>query len=146
MSMTDVTYSQALASLKIVDGAGIVDLTDDDYNFLIGDKLWIAADRSRVRRVVEATVYGSLDLIGLPRFPAPAEFIAAAIAFYVHPKNIQYACSELSNAEWSLNIINGIDQPLSAQQLFAHTIRIKSGILDKVDSTFRNIKHASMAE
>src|SRR5438067_6813027 len=39
------------------------------------------------RRCVEACVYGTLDFVGYPRFPAPVEFIAAVIAYYVHPVN-----------------------------------------------------------
>src|SRR5260370_14788392 len=35
----------------------------------------------------EACVYGTLDFVGYPRFPAPVEFIAAVIAYYVHPVN-----------------------------------------------------------
>src|SRR5260370_30769158 len=35
--------------------------------------------RSRARRCVEACVYGTLDFVGYPRFPAPVEFIAAVI-------------------------------------------------------------------
>src|SRR5437016_7877762 len=38
--------------------------------------------------LVEACVYGTLDFVGYPRFPAPVEFIAAVIAYYVHPVNI----------------------------------------------------------
>src|SRR5260370_10125723 len=53
------------------------------------NKVWIATDRSRARRCVEACVYGTLDFVGYPRFPAPVEFIAAVIAYYVHPVNIQ---------------------------------------------------------
>src|SRR5439155_17593110 len=43
---------------------------------------------SRARRCVEACVYGTLDFVGYPRFPAPVEFIAAVIAYYVHPVNM----------------------------------------------------------
>src|SRR5699024_4069035 len=49
---------------------------------------WIATDRSRARRCVEACVYGTLDFVGYPRFPAPVEFIAAVIAYYVHPVKV----------------------------------------------------------
>src|SRR5207245_2165342 len=59
---------------------------------LTSNKVWIATDRSRARRCVEACVYGTLDFVGYPRFPAPVEFIAAVIAYYVHPVNIQTAC------------------------------------------------------
>src|SRR5437762_1941478 len=57
---------------------------------------WITASSSWKRfclfRCVEACVYGTLDFVGYPRFPAPVEFIAAVIAYYVHPVNIQTAC------------------------------------------------------
>src|SRR5438876_12107190 len=61
--------------------------------------VWIATDRSRARRCVEACVYGTLDFVGYPRFPAPVEFIAAVIAYYVHPVNIQTACLIMEGAE-----------------------------------------------
>src|SRR5207237_10446063 len=70
--------------------------------------LWIATDRSRARRCVEACVYGTLDFVGYPRFPAPVEFIAAVIAYYVHPVNIQTACLIMEGAEFTENIINGV--------------------------------------
>src|SRR5205823_2254663 len=50
------------------------DLTEDDFDFLTSNKVWIATDRSRARRCVEACVYGTLDFVGYPRFPAPVEF------------------------------------------------------------------------
>src|SRR5207245_3533542 len=62
----------------------VLDLTEDDFDFLTSNKVWIATDRSRARRCVEACVYGTLDFVGYPRFPAPVEFIAAVIAYYVH--------------------------------------------------------------
>src|SRR5207248_9361440 len=67
--------------------SAVLDLTEDDFDFLTSNKVWIATDRSRARRCVEACVYGTLDFVGYPRFPAPVEFIAAVIAYYVHPVN-----------------------------------------------------------
>src|SRR5437016_11581855 len=61
------------------------------------------------RRCVEACVYGTLDFVGYPRFPAPVEFIAAVIAYYVHPVNIQTACLIMEGAEFTENIINGVE-------------------------------------
>src|SRR5207249_10368223 len=81
-----------LASIKLIQASAVLDLTEDDFDFLTSNKVWIATDRSRARRCVEACVYGTLDFVGYPRFPAPVEFIAAVIAYYVHPVNIQTAC------------------------------------------------------
>src|SRR5262249_12457818 len=86
-----------------------LDLTEDDFDFLTSNKVWIATDRSRARRCVEACVYGTLDFVGYPRFPAPVEFIAAVIAYYVHPVNIQTACLIMEGAEFTENIINGVE-------------------------------------
>src|SRR5262249_36920186 len=82
------------------------------------NKVWIATDRSRARRCVEACVYGTLDFVGYPRFPAPVEFIAAVIAYYVHPVNIQTACLIMEGAEFTENIINGVERPVKAAELF----------------------------
>src|SRR4051812_49604088 len=83
------------------DLSAVLDLTEDDFDFLTSNKVWIATDRSRARRCVEACVYGTLDFVGYPRFPAPVEFIAAVIAYYVHPVNIQTACLIMEGAEFT---------------------------------------------
>src|SRR5439155_26912457 len=70
-----------------------------------------------------ACVYGTLDFVGYPRFPAPVEFIAAVIAYYVHPVNIQTACLIMEGAEFTENIINGVERPVKAAELFAFTLR-----------------------
>src|SRR5207245_6208618 len=76
---------------------------------------------------VEACVYGTLDFVGYPRFPAPVEFIAAVIAYYVHPVNIQTACLIMEGAEFTENIINGVERPVKAAELFAFTLRVRAG-------------------
>src|SRR5260370_351710 len=83
-----------------IQASAVLDLTEDDFDFLTSNKVWIATDRSRARRCVEACVYGTLDFVGYPRFPAPVEFIAAVIAYYVHPVNIQTACLIMEGAEF----------------------------------------------
>src|SRR5437870_5502509 len=80
-----VRFQTALASIKLIQASAVLDLTVDDFDFLTSNKVWIATDRSRARRCVEACVYGTLDFVGYPRFPAPVEFIAAVIGYYVHP-------------------------------------------------------------
>src|SRR5262245_6804776 len=78
-----VRFQTALASIKLIQASAVLDLTEDDFDFLTSNKVWIATARSRARRCVEACVYGTLDFVGYPRFPAPVEFIAAVIAYYV---------------------------------------------------------------
>src|SRR5207244_1700135 len=86
-----VRFQTALASIKLIQASAVLDLTEDDFDFLTSNKVWIATDRSRARRCVEACVYGTLDFVGYPRFPAPVVFIAAVIGYYVHSVYIQTA-------------------------------------------------------
>src|SRR5262245_66591484 len=87
-----VRFQTALASIKLIQASAVLDLTEDDFDFLTSNKVWIATDRSRARRCDEACVYGTLDFVEYPRFAAPVEFIADVIAYYVNPFNIQTAC------------------------------------------------------
>src|SRR5262245_62953886 len=56
------------------------------------------------RRCVETCVYGTLDFVGYPRFPAPVEFIADVIAYYVHTVNIQKSCLIMEGSKCTENI------------------------------------------
>src|SRR5205809_556011 len=78
-------------------------VVEDDFDFLTSNKVWIATDRSRARRCVEACVYGTLDFVGYPSFPAPVEFIAAVIAYYVHPVIFQTDCLIIEISTLSLH-------------------------------------------
>src|SRR5229473_8330966 len=92
LTAQSVRFQTALASIKLIQASAVLDLTGDDFDFLTSNKVCIATDRSRARRCVAACVYGTLDSVGYTRFPAPVEFIAAVIAYYVHPVNIPTAC------------------------------------------------------
>ncbi|CAG8541908.1 6298_t:CDS:2, partial [Scutellospora calospora] len=133
-----VRFQTALASIKLIQASAVLDLTEDDFDFLTSNKVWIATDRSRARRCVEACVYGTLDFVGYPRFPAPVEFIAAVIAYYVHPVNIQTACLIMEGAEFTENIINGVERPVKAAELFAFTLRVRAGNTDVLTDAEEN--------
>src|SRR5258705_11254888 len=122
-----IRVQTALASIKFIHASAVLDLTEDDFDFLKSNKVWIATDRSRVRRCVEACVYGTLDFVGYPRFPAPVEFIAGVIAYYVHPVNIQTACLIMEGPHFTENIINGAKRPVKAPELLPFTLRVGAG-------------------
>src|SRR5437764_237365 len=109
-----VRFQTALASIKLIQASAVLDLTEDDFDFLTSNKVWIATDRSRARRCVEACVYGTLDFVGYPRFPAPVEFIAAVIVYYVHPVNIQTPFPFLQGVDLPKNLIIAWSDPLKA--------------------------------
>src|SRR5207253_7250737 len=81
----------------------------------------------------------TLDFVGYPRFPAPVEFIAAVIAYYVHPVNIQTACLIMEGAEFTENIINGVERPVKAAELFAFTLRVRAGNTDVLTDAEENV-------
>src|SRR5579864_5746982 len=116
-----VRFQTALASIKLIQASAVLDLTEDDFDFLTSNKVWIATDCSRARRCVAACVYGTLDFVGDPCFLASVEFSAAVIAYYVHPVDIHAACLILEGAEVTENIINGVERPVKAAELFAFT-------------------------
>src|SRR5699024_2399316 len=126
-----VRFQTALASIKLIQASAVLDLTEDDFDFLTSNKVWIATDRSRARRCVEACVYGTLDFVGYPRFPAPVEFIAAVIAYYVHPVNIQTACLIMEGAEFTENILTGVERRVKAAAL------LPSFLIMFIPSTFK---------
>src|SRR5947209_20440630 len=74
------------------------------------------------------------------RFPAPVEFIAAVIAYYVHPVNIQTACLIMEGAEFTENIINGVERPVKAAELFAFTLRVRAGNTDVLTDAEENVR------
>src|SRR5205807_1724208 len=57
-----VRFQTGLASIKLIQASAVLDLTEDDFDFLTSNKVWIATDRSRARRCVEACVYGTLPI------------------------------------------------------------------------------------
>lgn len=136
----DIRFCVACESIKLVEDAGLLDLTPQDFDFLVLGKPWVANERSRVRQVVEAAVYGTLDYLGLPRFQVPAEFVAASIAYYVHPVNMMVACTVMNGVEWSENIIHGIERPVRAQELFAMVVRIRAGDKRTVEGRLKEVK------
>src|SRR2546425_8944106 len=52
-----VRFQTALASIKLIQASAVLDFTEDDVDFLTSNKVWIATDRSRARRCVEAFVF-----------------------------------------------------------------------------------------
>src|SRR5699024_101132 len=125
-----VRFQTALASIKLIQASAVLDLTEDDFDFLTSNKVWITTYSSRARRCVEACVYGTLDFVGYTRFPAHLLFIAAIISYYVHPIYIKTAYNKMERAEFTESIINGVKRPVTATQFFAFTLCVRAGNTD----------------
>src|SRR5437764_10598167 len=58
---------------------------------------------------------------------------------YVHPVNIQTACLIMEGAEFTENIINGVERPVKAAELFAFTLRVRAGNTDVLTDAEENV-------
>src|SRR5436305_650527 len=92
-----VRFQTALASIKLIQASAVLDLTEDDFDFLTSNKVWIATDRSSARRCVEACVYGTLDFVGYPRFPAPVFFFDDVTTSYIYTLSLHDALPILTS-------------------------------------------------
>src|SRR5699024_5463527 len=141
-----VRFQTALASIKLIQASVVLDLTEDDFDFLTSIMVWIATDRSVVRRCVEACVYGTMDFVEYSLFSDAVEFVAAVIAYYVHPINSQTACLIMEGAEFTENIINAVARPVKAAELFAFTLRVRAGNTDVLTDAEENVRQKLRAE
>src|SRR5689334_1473872 len=122
-----VRFQTALASITLIQASAVLDLTEDDSDFLTSNKVWIATDRSRARRCVEACVYGTLDFVGYPRFPAPVEFF-----FSSRRRHTRWNCdwssdvcsSDLMSSYWTLDMIPLTVASLRSIMFWAFWVRI----------------------
>src|SRR5438034_2473120 len=66
-----VRFQTALASIKLIQASAVLDLTEDDFDFLTSNKVWIATDRSRARQIGRAVQQECRDRksgsAGMPR-------------------------------------------------------------------------------
>src|SRR5262245_64954070 len=58
-------------------------------------------------------------MIRLPPISTLFPYNDALPIYYVHPVNIQTACLIMEGAEFTENIINGVERPVKAAELFA---------------------------
>src|SRR5699024_3337524 len=103
-------------------------------------------DRSRARRCDEACVSGMLGFVGYPRFPAPAAFIAAVVAYYVHPVTIQTAWLIMAGAVFTEILTNDVQRPVKAAELFSCTLRVRAGNTDVLTDAEENVSQKLRAE
>src|SRR5271163_4457572 len=86
-----VRFQTALASIKLIQASAVLDLTEDDFDFLTSNKVWIATDRSLARRCVEAdrksVEAGKREDIGVG-MPAEPLFRSRLLPYWIYPKMI----------------------------------------------------------
>src|SRR5436853_5702035 len=59
---------------------------------------------------------------------------------------IQTACLIMEGAEFTENIINGVERPVKAAELFAFTLRVRAGNTDVLTDAEENVRQKLRAE
>jgi len=142
----EVSYAVALGAMNLIaNGTSSADfntfgLSREDYELYAGHKSWTAMDRVTIERVANVIMHGVMDVIGTPRFPVSAEYIAANIAVFVSPTNVQIACSWLARAPSNGDMIEGANslnsEDATAEQIFALVLECKSHNADVFRTRF----------
>ena len=123
---TSVGVLRLMAKQAIVDSLASFGITDDLWKLTTGSAPWTGVDRPRVTRVLDALVYGSIDLAGLPRFRVPAEYIAAIMVTFVSANNLMLACAwrERTQDADALSNEGYASDSVTSHQLFSLCVRL----------------------
>ena len=128
--MSDIHLSLAAArgAMKIMsDGAVNADFSsfgigEKEFDLLVGPTPWLQADKNIVVRVMDALLFGTMDITGVPRFQPPAEYIAAVIAQFVSGTNAFTACRWMEGGSRAEELATGPlkeGDPVTCRQLLA---------------------------
>src|SRR4051812_50069956 len=92
-------------------------------------------------------VYAVLFFFLMIRLPPRSTLFPYTTLFRsVHPVNIQTACLIMEGAEFTENIINGVERPVKAAELFAFTLRVRAGNTDVLTDAEENVRQKLRAE
>lgn len=107
------------ALLRHMDQLGV---PRPDLETLSGPDVMLAGDRYRVRRAMDAILYGALDALGIQRFELSAEYIAGFIALVVHPTNHMVVCAWYHGAQTADSILAEPDHVPVSEGVTAHAL------------------------
>lgn len=126
----------AIGSIKLLcsgaanDNLDSLGVSHKDYEITTSNTHWVGSQRTTVVKCLDSILFGSLDIIGIPRFAAPAEYIAAVICLIVSPTNLLVACRWMEDGHRIDEIATdsgesaGSRSHVSAEKLFALCIKL----------------------
>ena len=134
--MQHLTLAILLACIQLVKDTlgqnpalGHMGISQDGVRLLTQKTPWLINDRVAVSNVMTAMRDGMAAVVGYQPFKTPAEYVAAIIAHFVEPPNLQTACSWMAAHSFPAtdlaNDANAGSDPVSAQQLFALVLACK---------------------
>src|SRR6266536_45451 len=97
-------------------------------------------------QVTEQSVRFLTALASIKLIQASAVLDLTEDAYYVHPVNIHTDCPIMEGAELTAHIINGVERPVTAAELFAFTLRVREGNTDVLTDAEENVRQKLRAE
>lgn len=71
-------------------------INKQDFELATQSIPWRRDQIHKVMRTLNALIFGSLEVLGMPKIVVPSEYVAPIIATFVHPTNRMVACLWLS--------------------------------------------------
>lgn len=108
-------------------------ITQQDFLLAAGEAPWTRQHIPRVMKTLNALIYGTLEVLAMPKIVVPAEYVAAIVSTFVAPGNRMVACvwlaQEHKTGASALELGARADSaasisPTSADQLFALVIQL----------------------
>lgn len=106
----------------------VLGITDQQFQLTAGERNWARDELHIVMRTLDALIYGTIEVLGLPKMQVPAEHTAAVVAALIARPNQMTACIWLSQQKQvgpgALELAargqsSNRLEPASADQLFA---------------------------
>jgi len=131
--MSHLSEQTAIATLAAIDQYLPADfdtlgITPEEFELLASGTPWRRDYMPRLVRTMNALIFGSCEVMLLPKIVVPAEYVAAVISAVVAPSNIMSICiimsQERATGVGALELAARSQQssqidPVSADQLFA---------------------------
>lgn len=131
--MSNLSEDTAFATLKVIENFLPADfdtlgITEEEFLKLGSSGPWLRPEIPRIIRTMDALIFGTLEVMTLPKLVVPAEYVAAVIVTCVNPANIMACCvimaQERKTGVAALELASRSSQgsaidPTSSDQLFA---------------------------
>ncbi len=104
----------------------------DQLNLVTGHIPWKINERNIIVRTLDLLMFGTMDILSLPRFEVPAEYVAATIAMFVSPSNIMVSCRWMESGQPAADFLGNPAASTqntsytNASQLFALVIQLSN--------------------
>lgn len=133
--MSPLSLSTALGAMSLLKDNSLnanlqnFGLNESDFDVLTQDTPWVAQQREQVRRTIDCIIHGLMDIVGVPRFEVPAEYIAAVLSTFVSGANMLIACRYMEGGSRAEELAVGNDngERVKPQQLFALICQLRAG-------------------